>query len=107
MAQVDFTTAHIQPYGNNPIKGYNDVGWDNTLFLYDVNGNQISTSAVSKSVLENTSTKLLYQVSGTFSASGTEFYVGVSPTYFLYRIYNISFSNGDTFSFRFDARLIV
>lgn len=104
MAQVDFTNAHIQPYGNNPIYEQGDAGLANVTNFYNSSGTAIAT--VSKSVITDDPKKLVFNLSGTFSASGTEFYIGTSGSDFVYRVFNIHFSNGDTFIFRFNANIV-
>jgi len=103
MANVDFSNAHIEPILNNPIKRPNVA-----LAAYRLNdssGNQIGTVTATR--LVNQSKRMLYSYSATFSASGTEFYFSDSNSTMFYRVYNISFANGDTGVFQVDAGLVV
>lgn len=104
MAQVDFTNAHIEPYGNNPIYIETDVGLNGVNF-YNASGNAITS--LTRTVTKNESDNLVYTYSGTFHASGTEFFMRGNNSYDVkWRVYNISFSNGDTFNFKISANII-
>lgn len=99
MAQVDFSNAIITPNTSNIL--YNS---DLTLYnnvLRDVSGNSIvRNSSIVSNIAENTVLKLTY--SGEFLASGTEFYIGLNNDW---RVSNISFSSGDTYTFSIRADL--
>lgn len=109
MAEVDFSHARIQPatsYGGhsnleNPAK-YQYVSLATVDYLYDINENTIAS--LNRTQLVNQQKQLVYQYSGTFTASGTEFYFGHSLA--IWKVSNISFSSGDTFIFQIQADLI-
>ena len=115
MAQVDFTNARIEPYTGtlggrtnvNPtahekVMIYNDVS------LTDSSGNAVS-SGYTVTTLINQQKQLMVLYNGTFSASGTEFYIlGIPNSNQIcgWRVYNISFSSGDTYVFQINATLV-
>lgn len=103
MAQVDFSNAHITPYGNNPTSVYN-TGLAGITYFYDSSNNTISSN-VSSTTLKSESAEMIYRISGSFSASGTEFYFGNGSTK-CWRVTNVSFSSGDTYSFTVKASII-
>lgn len=108
MAEVDFSHAKIEPSGFdanyvNPT-ARNDVslsassGW-----IYNSSAGTIGNIYSTK--LVNEAKQIVYQYQGTFSASGTEFYMGTGD-YTLWRVFNISFNTGDTYIFQVKADLI-
>lgn len=109
MAMVDFTNAKIVP-----LEGYTrpvfDPGYVNlyTSTFKDAVGNTINTNGT-RNVLINESKRLVLSFSGAFTTSGTEFYITAtsgSPVPAKWRVYNISFQNGDTYSFEIPINLI-
>lgn len=105
MADVDFSNAVLDVYLGNPLNR------DNYLYIYatgnltDLSGN-IVTSNFNKSIISNTPSKVSILFSGGFATSGTEFYIsrltsGGVPS-FAWKVSNISFSSGDTYSFIID-----
>lgn len=112
MAQVDFSNARIEPanispsvnptaYSNLTLAGYNDT-------LYDSRINAVSSN-INVTQLTNQQKQLMYLYQGTFSASGTEFYIIHAPSYTNYagwKVSNISFSAGDTYVFQINATLV-
>lgn len=108
MAAVDFSNAHIQPYANNPIKEQNVAIWipSNANDITDASGTSVC-SAVTKTSSTPDEYTLIYTYNGTFNTSGTEFYLTVhdGSAVKYWRIYNISFASGDTFSFSINAKL--
>ena len=111
MAEVDFSNAKIAPgvtYASltwqNPTKNTNVSLASNTFsYLYDANDNPVSTGLV-RTRLKNVQKQLVYLYQGTFSTSGTEFYL--VDSYAGWRVWNISFNAGDTFMFKIRADLI-
>ena len=113
MAEVDFSHAKIAPATSysgsttvNPTAN-SDVSLNPTgYYLYNSNGSSIS-SAIYPTRLVNTQKQMVFQYQGTFTASGTEFYVITVGSYMAaWRVYNISFNSGDTFIFQIKADLI-
>lgn len=104
MAQVDFSNAVIEPYGTQNITAYSNLDL-NTTVLRDANDNTIS-NAFTPSQLINQQKQLMYLYQGTFSASGTEFYMYYTNGQGKWKISNISFSSGDTFVFQINATLV-
>lgn len=110
MAEVDFSNAKITP---STLSGWVNptVNSDISLnpsgyYLFDSNNTQIS-GAIYLDKLLNTQKQLVIQYQGTFTASGTEFYVRTVSSYMAgWRVYNISFNSGDTFIFQIKADLI-
>lgn len=112
MAEVDFTNAKIEPVSNlggglyNPTAAAN-VSLASTNYLCDSSLNNIAS--LTRTQLINQQKQLMFLYQGTFTASGTEFYIyGVSGSTRVgaWRIYNISFSSGDTFIFQINADLV-
>lgn len=104
MAQVDFSNAHIAPYDKNPIGTYN-TGFATVTSFRDSGGNTI-TNTVSLTTLKNESAEAIYRFTGSFSASGTEFYFGYASSYICWRVTNVTFSSGDTFDFSVKLNII-
>ena len=52
----------------------------------------------------NTPTKASILYSGSFAGSGTEFYIGARNALY-WKVSNISFANGDTYSFVIDIEV--
>jgi len=114
MAEVDFSNARIEPltafgsYTNivNPVSLYGYLSLTYGSYLYDVNDNTIAS--MTATVLTNTSNQLVVSFRGTFTTSGTEFYIiGASyPRACGWKISNISFSAGDTYTFQINASLV-
>lgn len=110
MAQVDFTNARIAPaiitgFGNPTENTYLSI---NQQKLTNSSGAYISNG--SSTQLKNESKQLVYLYQGTFSASGTEFYVitynNGSSRFSGWKVSNITFSSGDTYVFSIKADLI-
>ena len=111
MAEVDFSNARIEPatiYKSETMVNAtinSNLSLDNG-FLRNVSGSSISTD-VQRSVLVNEKKQLMYLFQGSFSASGTEFYVYKSDGgKAAWKISNISFSAGDTYVFQINATLV-
>ena len=108
MAIVDFSNAVLDV---NPdiLGGWtpNDctyVGLAYSGGLYDSNGNRVGGST--REIILNTPTKVSVLYTGAFSASGTEFYliyngINLKP----WKVSNISFNNGDGYSFVIDIEV--
>lgn len=97
MAQVDFSNAVLDANSGKPMKSGNYLLLASTSYLYNSAGNIVSTPTVS--VITNTPAKVSILFTGTFNQSGTEVFLGNMT---LWRASNISFSNGDTYSFIID-----
>lgn len=108
MAEVDFSNAIIEPANLtnwiNPT-AYQNISIDNG-FLRDASGNAVSTD-VQRTVVVNDTKQLVYLYHGTFTTNGTEFYLrrSESSVYAGWRISNISFNSGDTYTFTINATL--
>ena len=105
MAMVDFSNARIEVNSTDtesPTK-YANVNLAGG-YLYDASGNVIGGSNISQ--LINQQKQLMYNYQGTFSASGTEFYVVGNGYQARWKISNISFSSGDTYVFQINASLV-
>lgn len=110
MAEVDFSNAKIQV--DTSISRYNPTYKPyvnlSTQYLSNAN-NELITSNGSMNILKNEQKQLVFLYSGTFTASGTEFYIYTwsnnNPAA-RWRVYNISFQSGDTYRFKIRADLI-
>lgn len=105
MAQVDFTNARIAPYGTKNPTEYSYVNMSQGT-LYDANGNSVCTN-IGYTITKNVQKQLVIIFSGTFTTSGTQFFV--QSTYNSncpWKVSNISFNNGDTYVFSIKADLI-
>lgn len=113
MAEVDFSHARIEPltamgsFPNivNPVSLYGYLSLTYGSYLYDANENTVAS--MTHTVLINTSNQLVVLFQGTFSTSGTEFYIiGTSyPRACGWKVSNISFNSGDTYVFQINATL--
>ena len=103
MAQVDFSNASLSLVGSAPPFSTSYVNL-NTATLRDVNGNAITTNN-SITFLENEQDSLLASYTGVFIASGTEFYIYTANNIGLWKISNISFQNGDAYTFQMPVTL--
>lgn len=108
MAMVDFSNAKISVdnSSSNPpsTQLYANVdafiGW-----LNDANNNHICTNKNVTQVV-NQDKKLVAAFTGTFTASGTEFYLRYDSGGARWKVSNISFQSGDTYSFQIPIEII-
>lgn len=103
MAQVDFSNAVLDVYnGRKPMTSasYLSLGGNANPFINE-NGVSVTSGSISPQIISNTPTKASILFVGSFTASGDRFLLGYSGGY-MWRVSNISFSNGDTFSFIID-----
>lgn len=107
MAQVDFSNARIVPIGARNATALQYVSL-NTQNISDVSGTTIvSGASITRQVNEQKQLVYLYQ--GAFTTSGTEFYVQQNvgrTTHSGFKISNVSFQSGDTYSFKIRADLV-
>ena len=109
MAQVDFSNAVLDAYAGKPFGQNYYLNFDNTPTLYDISAQVIGSG--SKRIISNTPSKVSILYIGTFSASGTEFYIAMSKNattgtiVFAWKVSNISFSSGDSYSFVIDIEV--
>lgn len=111
MAEVDFSNARIAPATtfngsslSNPTKNSNVSLATNSWAFYDASSNVVNQTSRSGSQLVSAQKQLVYLYQGTFSASGTEFYLIIEGAG--WKVSNISFSSGDTYIFKIRADLI-
>lgn len=110
MADVDFSHAVLDAYSSNSAY-YPMVSSNNLLLKYsalkmlDINATEVTSNMV-RTTLTNTPTKVSILFSGSFNTSGTEFYLidlfATSMSKATWKVSNISFSSGDTYSFIID-----
>lgn len=107
MAEVDFSHARITPSGNINPSGSSYLGMTSSMLFSDSSLSTLISSG-SRSQLVNTQKQFVYQYQGTFTANGTEFYVGniVNNVSHVWKVSNISFQSGDTYVFKIRADLI-
>ena len=104
MAQVDFSSAVIEPYNTNPTYGAS-LSLSNS-FLYDVSDPTQGVGSGTCTLLVNESKQLVYMFQGTFSQGGTAFRIKLRTGDTGYwKVSNISYSNGDTYLFTVNATL--
>ena len=107
MAEVDFSNAIIAPsdmQSRNPtVREYASL---NTAWIRNSSGTAIGSG--NYTMVSEEQTKVVFQYQGSFSASGTEFYIiyNYMSNYSGWKISNISFNSGDTFNFKIQADLI-
>ena len=102
MALVDFSNAVLHLPTTNPLNNSHAGMLGN--FLTDSNGNSIGS--MNTQVLKDENKRLVMLYNGTFSTSGTELYFGLNIQRLRWRISNISFQNGDNFTFQIPINLI-
>lgn len=118
MAEVDFSNARIEPYAYTPIGSthYNPVNPTyrenvslNQSTLYSRDFGTIIAPGAKVTQLVNLQKQLIYLYQGTFTQSGTEFYIlnysGSGYMSTCWRVSNISFNSGDTYTFTINATL--
>ena len=109
MAQVDFSNAVLSFHSYNPLSAwYVGLRWSSyvTAYITDDSGNVI-TSSLNVTQISRTVSYLKLGYSGTFSASGNEFYLATQANAgaIHYKISNVSFNSGDSFYFEITANL--
>lgn len=111
MAVVDFSNAVLDVRANNvynPMTQGNYMRFNESSALYDATTTQITTNT-SNRVIRDTPTKTTILYMGTFTTSGTEFYMGDGrynyPEYRMWKVSNISFSANDTYAFVIDIEV--
>lgn len=99
MAQVDFSNAILSlPSSFFPLKTVDAALYGSG--LYNANNQQINSNYTSQ-IIVNEEKRLVIAYSGTFNASGTEFYFGaVAQIGQKWKMSNISFNSGDTYVFQ-------
>lgn len=102
MAEVDFSHAVLDVNGSEkPLAQNPYLRLQSHTFYY--NGNPVTDASAGRvSIITDTPTKVSILYVGTFIASGTEFYIAYSQYAGTFRVSNISFSSGDTYSFIID-----
>lgn len=105
MADVDFSNATMQPYSNYAPMTYSEyLAFYRSAPLYNSSGSGI-TSNYARTIVSDTASMFSYLFTGTFTASGTEFYIGWSSSALVWKVSNISFSAGDNYSFIVDIEV--
>ena len=105
MAQLDLSHAHIIPVYANPGK-FSYLGLNDTASTHLRNASGTELSDGSKNLINTAKDTFKIQYSGTFKASGTEFYIAFS-NYNVWKVTNVSFSSGDTYSFIVKANIML
>lgn len=102
MADIDFSNAVLEPVAGIANMNYPYLNlYDRS--LYDANQNAISYATCT--IVSNTHQKITFQYTGSCYRGGTEMYFFRYNTK-AWRISNISFAAGDTFSFEIDIETI-
>lgn len=113
MAQVDFSNAVLD---GNASHSANLLSLEHYIGLYDRNytdlydsTSSVITSNANKSIVTDTPSKASILYTGNFTASGTELYIASRRSDLpgivwdiVWKVSNISFSSGDTYSFIID-----
>jgi len=102
MAMVDFTNAKITPTGENPAK-YAYMNMRSSVLLDASNNFIVTNSSVTQT--KNDPKLMVFSYAGTFTTSGTEFYIWNASASSRWKVSNISFSSGDTYSFQIPTTL--
>ena len=111
MAQVSFNNAIIEPARGKPLtEGELALIYNNGAFYKDISDLTVRANSNSTaSILNQTNTKISVIYSGTFVDAGTCFYFGNTTTGMgaLWKVSNINFSAGDTYSFVVDVEISI
>ena len=104
MAQVDFSDAIINSFPS----AYSRTSWDfDGLGLGAANFRNSSQQTISTNMTISTYSESIHNKAfryvGSFTGSGTEFWIWCDANYPLWHVTNISFSSGDTFDFIVDT----
>lgn len=103
MAQLDLSNAHISVANISPLENAN-LSLNQSWNFRNASKVQISNGNGSQASRDKDGILLRYY--GTFTASGTEFYLFSNNSYGNHwRISNVSFSSGDTYDFTIAANL--
>lgn len=97
MADVDFTNAVLDVYDSEKPMIYDN--YLNLQHYFFREGTEVSTPTIS---VTDTPTKVSILYAGSFTESGTEFYIAYDSLHGTFRVSNISYSAGDTYSFIID-----
>ena len=95
MAQVDFSNARIEPDSSGWVTSSNVALFNSILYGLTEGKPQINTGYTYNITYDSPSKRVILYT-GTFTASGTGFYMGING---YWKVTNISFSAGDTYSF--------
>ena len=110
MADVDFSHAVLDVIGDNKPMGstyyqYMNLGASG-IFFDPTETDRVNTNN-SVSQIVNTPTKTSFLYTGEFTASGTSFHMQYQyySYYYMWKVSNISFNSGDTYSFIIDVEI--
>lgn len=103
MAEVDFSNAVIEAYGNTPFANRYISFNDGNLNITNASGTNIAPGG-SRTVLVDDYNQFTIRHSGTLNESGTAMYF--SSNGIRWKISGISFASGDTFTFTTSADLV-
>ena len=110
MSMVNFTNAKIDVVESQGtvVPVYWNNASINATTLTDISGNTINSNGICNLIVDEAK-KYEYIYSGSFVTSGTEFYIdanpGSVPKNARWKISNISFQSGDTYSFQIPITL--
>ena len=106
MAFVDFSNAQLHLPSNSSFNITTDAyACIYNGYLVNASGQAVSTN-YNVQLLIDEPKKLVFQYTGTFTASGTEFYFGVrNAVNEKYKITGVNFQNGDQYSFQIPITL--
>lgn len=106
MADVDFSNAVMRPAADKfPFRR------SEYMYLGNAGGVLFNSSGVSVvtnpswTMITNTASKVSIVYTGAFIASGTEFYITYSSSDLVWKVSNISFASGDSYSFIVDIEV--
>ena len=107
MAQVDFSSATIEVYNSStkPMDIYS-IGLYPASFFSTTQGAGTVATISTQNIVESSPSLMSVTYVGTFTASGTDFIIAYNGSYY-WKVSNVSFASGDTFSFAVDVAITV
>ena len=94
----------MEPYSTNPFERARlSISTDMGFVICDSSNNQIATSSLS--IMSSSADGFVAKITGTFSASGTEFYIRDAYSHIHWKISNVTFASGDTFAFNVNTTI--
>lgn len=108
MAQIDFSNAILSPYNTSPLSSYHYLGFPRAFNegggngFVDSNGNKVANGRYHH--IETDKYKHNFRYTGEMISSGNEFYIKEDGAVH-WKVSNISFNSGDTFSLKISCNI--